>query len=296
VAAEHLHRLTKRLTTGELDALRRGGPLPSWVDDAVQPVTRNGNPIPLEPARALMSEFFDRHRGHDRPDRPATDAWLAPRLHWSLRLTRREASDRGVWSHLANAVFAEYVVWRWAGADGTVTENRFDGAVNKQALARLWWGAELFRDGPDYQPVEELFAFQDFPNSYLHRPFARNRPLALALLRSVDPAALRGMGGRAVSDFINDIAHNVNLWIAALSIESATHGWRPDGAAYLAWVREPLAPPFAFGALPQGPDDGRVPDAVAEAAEAVAGRVAELAKDNPRRRRGPGERDTEASD
>lgn len=37
-------------------------------------------------------------------ERTRADAWLAPRLHATLRLTRQEAADRRLWNHLALAV------------------------------------------------------------------------------------------------------------------------------------------------------------------------------------------------
>src|SRR5947208_2330355 len=45
--------------------------------------------------------------------REESDRWLAPRVHATLRLTRREAGDPGVWNCLAVTVLEEYVRWRW---------------------------------------------------------------------------------------------------------------------------------------------------------------------------------------
>ena len=68
------------------------------------------------------------------------------------------------------------------GKGGTVAEDRWIGPIHKQALARLWWGAEIFRDGADYAPVERAFIRQDLINSYLHRPLVRCRSFALGML------------------------------------------------------------------------------------------------------------------
>src|SRR6266550_1496920 len=42
-----------------------------------------------------------------------SDAWLAPRLHATLRLYRSEAADRRIWDYLSVIAFAGYVKWRW---------------------------------------------------------------------------------------------------------------------------------------------------------------------------------------
>src|SRR4051794_23978591 len=63
-----------------------------------------------EVVRHAMEEYADRPEG-------GGDAWLAPRLHSALRVTRREAARLGLWRHLGLVVLPEYVRHRWGPAD-----------------------------------------------------------------------------------------------------------------------------------------------------------------------------------
>lgn len=236
-------------------------------DDRFRIVERtDGSPISLEPLFHVLKI------GAGRKLSPTgSDAWFSPRLHWSLRLTRREASDSGLWTWLAHRLSAQYVRWRWGGTNGQVAPNRYEGAINKQAFARLWWGAELFRNGDDYQPVELLFANQDFPNSYIHRVFARNRPVAVATVVELTDRA-RSAGGTPTSDFINDVARGVNLWLAPLSIEPVIGHWRDDLKTYQAWQKEEPGP-VPPSELPIGPADGPVPDDILSTSRRLVGEI-----------------------
>jgi len=70
--------------------------------------------------------------------REESDRWLAPRVHATMRLTRREAGEPGLWSYLAVQVLEDYIRWRWKGAEGIVAPERFVcGEFNKHAVARL---------------------------------------------------------------------------------------------------------------------------------------------------------------
>lgn len=117
-------------------------------------------------------------------DKVASDQWLAPRVHAALRLTRRQASEYGIWEWLAVSLLEGYVRWRWAKNDGNVVAERFSTSdMNRQAIARLWWGAELTRNGSDYSATPILFHTQDLQNVWSVARFFRNRPVAIAALR-----------------------------------------------------------------------------------------------------------------
>ena len=102
----------------------------------------SGSPPTLDVLDSLMAEVRTKTSGADWDDRARSDHWLAPRVHYSLRLHRAEAADRGVWQWVALR-YPWYVEWRWAGQDGQVADDRWWGPVHKQAFARLWWGASL---------------------------------------------------------------------------------------------------------------------------------------------------------
>lgn len=251
-----LHTLGRRsLRADEEEALRSGGPVPTSLQDHLRVVTVDDGtePIGLDAFFSLMKAFSAR----EWQTRPKSDMWLAPRLHWAIRLTRRQAADQGIWSWLANRAHPAYVRWRWGDDDNeAVAANRWAGpAIHKQAFARLWWGAELFRNGPDYTSVELLFENQDFPNSYLHRPFARNRAMAVAMVRSL---AQGGESTMATSDQINDVARDLNLWLVPLSVEALTGLEQVQVTAYREWVRETVPTDPDWSDLPEGPKDTMV--------------------------------------
>ena len=55
-----------------------------------------GRDIDVEPLVAMIDEAMRRFRSS--PDK--SDAWLAPRVHATIRLSRREAADRRIWNYL----------------------------------------------------------------------------------------------------------------------------------------------------------------------------------------------------
>jgi hypothetical protein len=222
-----------------------------YLAGAIQPEViqvRNGH-IKLDVVHSLFGAFDDKlDDGIWDDDRAASDRWLAPRLHFALRLTRAEASDRGLWQWLALEKPA-YVHWRWQDSEGFVADNRWWGEIHKQALARLWWGAELFRDGASYTPVVQAFVKQDLPNSYLHRPLIRCRSLALAIVEELSPMT----GTMRSSDEINDLARVLNLATAGAPPEAET-GYQMDGsAAFTAWAASTPDMPDSWADLPGGP-------------------------------------------
>ena len=118
-----------------------------------------------------------------------SDGWLAPRLHATLRLTRREAADPDLWLYLAAVRFPDYIRWRWPVAQdvkerqAAILKRYVLTNIRTQALARLWWGAELTRNGSDYADVPKLYVQNELPDSFLHYLFFRSRPAALAVVR-----------------------------------------------------------------------------------------------------------------
>lgn len=87
------------------------------------------------------------------------DGWLAPRVHAALRFPRRLASDRGVWFWLAATAFKPYVEARFPKKLKESKDPwwRYTGDALRNAVSRLWWGAEMLRSGPDYSAVSPAF-------------------------------------------------------------------------------------------------------------------------------------------
>jgi hypothetical protein len=86
------------------------------------------------------------------------DSWLAPRLHCVLRFPRRVAADRGVWFWLAATRLQPYVEWRFR--ESRAEKNkwwRYQGDLLRNGVSRLWWGAEMLRDGSSYALVPHAY-------------------------------------------------------------------------------------------------------------------------------------------
>lgn len=223
-----------------------------------------GHPVDLEAVRVVLDETM---RRFSRTQVTDADVWLAPRLHYTLRLTRREAANRGVWRWLG-AVFApDYVRWRWgspdAGSDvpaAAAKTERFDGPDYKHALGRLWWMAELFRDGPDYTPAALALRNPDILNNLFRMDIAHHRPTVQAAVR-----VLAGRTGREA----NALAKAANSAASTLVIDVIAPDAPLDSEAELEWVRgDDIDPNRYLDPMPPGPADPPTDeDAVARMAE-----------------------------
>lgn len=259
---ETLRRYVRRLDPATRSQLVADN---AWLSDSEAVTRLGGATIGIDLLAGLMEEFSARLDTWRDPS--TSDGWLAPRLHYALRLTRAEASDPDVWAWLA-VRFHWYVEWRWEGRKGIV-ENRWRGEIHKQAFARLWWGAELFRNGADYGPVVRAFIRQDLPNSYLHRPLVRCRSLALALVDVISPAD----GETTLSaDDVNDLARVLNLVTAGSPPEVHTGLQRDDLHGFQTWVGESLSTPTDWNLLPAGPACTDTSDASLKGGRALATR------------------------
>lgn len=217
-------------------------------------VTRiGGSEIRTAALEALFLEFHRRaEAGEWSKDRAVSDRWLAPRVHACLRLSRAQASDRSLWHWIAITIAPRYTAWRWVDQTGkttVVTDDRWYGPIHKQSVARLWWGAELFRDGSDYEPVERAFIRQDLINSYMPRVLVRCRSFALGIVN-----ALATKGGEAMTAAqMNDLARVLNLVTAGRPPEAQV-GFQSDdlwGAA--TWASSDAPVPSDWDIRPEGP-------------------------------------------
>ncbi|WP_329541746.1 DUF6339 family protein [Streptomyces sp. NBC_01358] len=190
----------------------------------------------------------------------AADAWLAPRLHATLRLTRREAADRRFWNYLALGVAPDYVVWRQTtkpkdGGPPRVAASRFRGSADSQAFARLWWAAELFRNGPDYGPVVTACGQQEMFNSALRLSVIDHRPTAQALV------TLISRGTVSTTREVNALLKAVNASAATLMYDVMAPDIERDGRPLAQWVEAAeWAPAVPRRGLPEGPDEERAPE------------------------------------
>ncbi|WP_128981594.1 DUF6339 family protein [Streptomyces roseicoloratus] len=237
------------------------------------------------PVRDLLDEAMRRFAD----DRSSADGWLAPRLHATLRMTRAEAADGRLWNHLAMIVAPDYVVWRHKGADkaegpGVATAARFSGPHYTQAFSRLWWAAELFRDGDDYRPVVTACRVQDVLNTTLRLDVIDHRPTAQAVIRVV--GRLVDEGAPRPGDRVNALSSAVNAAGSTLMYDVLARDDAPDPDELLDWIEAGKSEVVDWERLPEGPSDGRVRPA---AVDALLPFFEKLLEEAPLRRRKPTE-------
>lgn len=204
------------------------------------------------PVRDLLAEAVELFNGK----RATADAWLAPRLHATLRMSRNEASNEQIWNHLALVDASDYVVWRHKNV-GTVQPSRFSGPHYTQAFSRLWWAAELFRNGDDYRPVEVACSVQDVLNTTMRLDVIDHRPTAQAILSILEH--LISTNTPNLGDHVNALSAAVNAAGSTLVYDVLAPDSPIDGEAVARWIDEAESmAPVLWGILPDGPCDGRV--------------------------------------
>lgn len=222
----------------------------------VEPLPEDDVRWEVEPLRDLVDDTMFKFRDN----RTDADGWLAPRLHATLRLTRREAADRRLWNHLALAVAPDYVAWRHPptapqGKVPRINPARFKGAPDRQCFSRLWWAAEMFRNGADYAPVVTACSNQDLVHNALRMDLVDHRPTALALTRILE----RGVAGTGRE--INGLMAAINTAGATLVYDALAEDAVRDPRALRRWIAEAeSAPPVPRHDLPVGPDEETVPE------------------------------------
>ncbi|MFH8724057.1 DUF6339 family protein [Streptomyces termitum] len=221
------------------------------LDKVVDHLSEDDPRWEVEPLRDLIEDALHEFRDN----RTRADAWLAPRLHAALRLTRREAADRRLWTHLALAVAPDYVAWRhYSPKKARTGPERFRGALDRQCFSRLWWAAEMFRDGGDYAPVVAACGNQDLIHSALRRDLIDHRPTAQALVQVLE----RGVAttGREIEGLMTA----VNTAAATVVYDAFAPDLPRDPDALAAWVEEAgNAASVPRHTLPAGPGEDPVP-------------------------------------
>lgn len=232
--------------------------------DTVASTEEYGRPLVLgrDLAVDIVRELLVTVQREFADDPIASDRWLAPRLHATLRLTRHEAADRGLWAWLGVEMFPDYIRWRFRGRRGADGEEpagppvkRFIGNERDQGLARLWWGAELFRNGGDYAPVERAFVMQDVPNTWLILNAIHHRAAAQAALRILPSLN---------SKQINRLSTALDHILTTIQLDAMAPDPGPDVIAVEEWIARMPDPDAVMGEqLPVGPaEDAVAPDMI----------------------------------
>ena len=139
------------------------------------------------------------------------DAENAIALHKSLGILPIDFSiDPRFWIYLTHNTYQDYTFKRWVTANnpsaGTLHERFFgfykngtDRAMARNAIARLYWGANMtsFNDDPqlefffndiedEYKYTRLLFSIQDVHQQLTERTFGRSKKIMLSLLYYLD--------------------------------------------------------------------------------------------------------------
>jgi hypothetical protein len=231
----------------------------------------------IGPVRELLDEAMSRFE--EKPHR--ADGWLAPRLHATLRMTRAEAADSRRWNFLAMIAAPDYVVWRHKGKE-IVPTARFSGPHYTQAFSRLWWAAELFRNGEDYRPVEFACSVQDVLNTTMRLDVIDHRPTAHAIVRLLQQ--LQEDSATKVGDRANALSSAVNAAGSTLMYDLFAPDDPVDHDAVHDWIADAEGmSPVQWDRLPDGPDDGGVNES---SIDALVPLFTQLLQQAPLRQRG----------
>lgn len=234
--------------------------------------------VSLKPLTDIVEEAMRRYAGAKPED---SDAWLASRVHATLRLTRREAADRRLWAYLAVVEFADYVRWRWPGKDDGTPLERIVGSDVNQALSRLWWGAELVRDGDSYELVDVAFGAQDVPNTWFRLHAFHHRPAAIAAMRVVaDLQGSREESGASVkrTSKINRLSTAFNTELTNLVLDAIAPHSGVEAAAVSEWCKATPDETLIMDEPPAGPPEEPVDEQAIAAVEQELRRIAKAAK------------------
>lgn len=170
------------------------------------PFARTINLAAFHQSAEAAMKTFERHD-------TALDPWFAPRLHRALPITRREAADDGVWRFLALVGRPELVRHRWANTSAATMRSRFlklGTRPDSNAIARLWWIAELSRDGDDYRLTERVLSRQSLANAIFIRALSQHRPAISAAVEVL---------GDAQPEVIERVMLELNRWLALAPLE-----------------------------------------------------------------------------
>mgnify|MGYP000156245736 CR=1 FL=1 len=163
------------------------------VDDLRPYLTPLGESYDLSPIDERIEEI--RKDDDISPQESKIDAELAPTLHRTLDISRRQAADAGLWHYLCVVRFAGFVHYRWDHVYNPENPSNMSekflkaGAdIYSNALHRLWWAAELtYEEGQsgkpedrDYDRTKRVLRFQELANDVFDRWFARYRPVAVS--------------------------------------------------------------------------------------------------------------------
>lgn len=261
------HRYRRSVGTALDRDFRAGGAKPD-LERYLEPIDETYGPDdrPVEIDLDLVEGLVEFAVGQEDWDDNALDQWLAVRLHNGLRIPQRVAGDRGFWAWLAVEAGQDYVTRRWLGKNEddpeTVTMYRYTGSLLRNALSRLWWGAEMVRDGPDYRLVEHAFSRVVTAQYVLELMYSWYRPAAVAFTKVAE-----GLGDHPGlnTDEMRDLSVKINSYLSLRSLERMGLQNEPESDTDYAWLgHRPALKELVEDEELTGPEDGYVDDEAVE--------------------------------
>ncbi|GAA3232951.1 hypothetical protein GCM10020256_48700 [Streptomyces thermocoprophilus] len=216
----------------------------------------------VEPIRSLVEDAMFEFRD----DRTRADAWLAPRLHATLRLTRRKRRT-GACGRTSR--------WRWPPtmwrgdtflrrprrtAPGASPRSASRGRPTDSASHGCGGPPSCSGTGRTTSPSRWPAATRDLIHTVLRRDLIDHRPTAQALVRLVRNGKVTT--GRE----INGLSVAITAAGATLVYDVLAPDEPRDLTPLRDWIAEAqTAPPVSRHVLPEGPDEDPVPEASVDA-------------------------------
>lgn len=203
--------------------------------------------------RQLIRELFVEGAkvgyANDESDGYGLDRWLAPRLHAAIRLPRRITSDRRFWAWLAMSTAPEYIRQRWT-RNGSLNAWRFTGGLLRNGVSRLWWAAELLRNGPDYSAAELGLRRVRTAQFALELKYSWYRPAAIAFVRVAEGTPL------AVDEQMKAMSKRANAYLPLAPLEAIGFDDAEPQFDDAWWSHTVNLGELVSGDGPKGPEDG----------------------------------------
>jgi Family of unknown function (DUF6339) len=201
LGVESKHLVTRALASGEL-ARHETTAYERYLEECEVAVD-------LDPLDAVVEDVLASTVRHDA----GIDRAAAPALHRALPLPRREAAQPGLWRFLAVAHRPDFVRHRWENRSWATTRTRFwtpGTRPDSNAFSRLWWIAELTRDGDSYLLTEQVLERQPLATQLFVRQFSHHRAAV---------AAFVDVMGDAAAEEIDRVARELNRSLSTLTLE-----------------------------------------------------------------------------
>lgn len=168
------------------------------------------------------------NRAADLIAQESMDAWLAPRLHCALRIPRSAAVDEGMWMWLALHCH-RFVKARFADQGGRLNPWRLHGVWSRNALSRLWWGAEMTRNGASYVATSLCFSRVRTAQFALELLYSHDRAAAIAFTTAIE---LPPKGHRLSDDYMKELSKRLRVYLTLRGLGGFGEAVPDEGADY----------------------------------------------------------------